>query len=145
MRSTQYIPPTKGGFITTTLTSAKKELSISAIFLHSIVGDVVLHIVFGKPKPSLNDSNSKSLLLISLTTIWLEDILKTPIAELIKFPLPAAGSHSFSFSLHSPLMLLASSATSIPSSRSVGTSPLCSCPLETIWCNTPATESAFIF
>ena len=139
------IPATYGGFNSSNFTPLKKEGAKLHISLQDTVGELILDITFAKFNPILNVSNSISLALISLAKICVGCKLIESIAALIKLPLPAAGSQTISFCSSVPISSFANIASTCPSSRSVATSPSCSCPAETIECNTLAIESPVIF
>ena len=86
-----------------------------------ILGEFSLLIIFAYFNPNLKESNSNNFTFISFTIIWFGFNEKTSIAELIKFPLPAAGSQIVIFFFS--FIDFASTDTNLPNSKSVGTSP----------------------
>ena len=72
-------------------------------------------------------------------------ILNTFIAELIRLPLPAAGSHIFLFADKLPLIIFAIVAARLANSGSVATSPSCLLLSDSISCNESAIASPDIF
>ena len=119
--STQLIPATNGGFIKIISIVLKNFLSKFAIFLLYILGEFSLLIIFAYFNPNLKESNSNNFIFTSFTIIWLGFKEKISIAELIKFPLPAAGSQIILSFLS--VIDFASTDTNLPNSKSVGTSP----------------------